>query len=626
MKELLKNQRGSLGIALVIAIIAVLSGVSLSSVAFRDLHSARLQLDAVQQFHILRSEFDRGSAVASIFQGMEEPPPYVTLPLRRVNLNFGKNRTQYTAKTKLNTYTEFAQTGHLIRSLITAVRGAGHLISTETVSPVKRYGENFIQSLQTLAIFHYFTDVDKAIDNVPGNIRFFGADFVHGRVHSNTDIWIRNFGGWPTFTGLVTTSGVIRVFPGGGQSFPEDEIFLGGLIEEYPRVVFDPTAELVRANGLRPFGSTEYDDRIAFVTVNGTAFESWIGNIETENVQYEVYDSYPPYGPIGSVIAVSTFARKDTVWAPGPSGVVNNSSVFVPYELWISGSFATGQTWGSARNVYLKDDLTYTNTTVGHPPDGGNPDLPGYPQYPVNNSDYTGIISEQSIYIQYGYMHPQNEIRYKPNTNSIYIYAALCAMGEDDGPNEHDIHINSGIVTFQYQFPKGSTPAQMWQGQFYEDIDLHLNRYPTSAFNPWPPGLDYPWYNPLWPEPGPIFQPLPGAYFAAIPNPHGAPSVNFLRGDINLYGSIAQRHRGYVRRSGGTDFDNGFWDIENGVFGRHTGSPSGYNKEYYFDKRFENIGPPDFPLVRFEGYESDELMQLGYKRLSTTFRNPPANF
>ncbi len=620
MIELLKSQKGSFGIAIVVAIIAILSGASLSSVAFRDLHSMRIQLDSIQQFHILRSEFHRGRLVASVYVEMDLPPPITILPDRNISINFGSHRTRYTARTKLNTYEEFGQTGFLIRSLISAARGSGQAVTQEMRSPVKKYGEHFIQDLATLAIFHYFSDVDRAIDNVPGNIRFFGQDFVHGRVHSNTDIWIRDFGGWPTFTGLVTTSGVVRVYPGGGTNFPEEEIFLGGLIENYPRVAFDPTADLIRANGLRPFGSTEEDNKIAFVNLEGGGFDSWVGTIEETLEEFPIYDSYPPYGPIGNQTGVNNVVIRDTTWTTGPSWQVTNQSVWVPYELWISGTVAGGQSWGSPYNVYIKDDLLYYSTEAGDPPDGGDPNQPGYPQYPVNNTDYLGIISEKSIFIQYGYKDPIDEVRYKPNTDDIYIYGALCAMGEDTGPNQYGIHVDAGIFTFQYQFPKGSTPAQVFQGQFYENIDLYRFRYPTSPFEPWPPGLDYPWYNPLWPEPGPVFG------HPAIPNPHGAPTVVYLRGDINLFGSIAQRFRGFVRRSGGEDYDTGFWHIEEGMFGRHTGMPSGYNKEYYFDKRFETVGPPDFPLVKFEGYETEELMELGFKTLSTKFKSPPANF
>jgi hypothetical protein len=614
MYKMIRNQKGSLSIALVITIISLLSGLSLSSIAFRDLRSMRLQLDGTQQFHLLRSEVNRGKLVASVYQNVNHPPQLTTLPLRNVPVDFGSHRTLYTAKTKLNIHEDFSRSGYLIRSLITADRGSGSLISEDTKSPVKRYGENFIHSLKTLAVFHYFSDIDRALDDLEGNIRFFGMDVVNGRVHSNTDIWIsRSGGGWPTFLGLVTTSGVVRVHPGGESNYPRDQVFQGGLHENYPKIVFDPTAELIRANGRKPFGVNELDNHIAFVTVEGQSFQSYVGQIIPSNKLLPVHSSYPPYGAVGDTIAWNTLM--DTLWTVGPSGTLNSQSVWVPYELWISGNFKGKQSWGSAGNIYLKDDLTYWNTPPGQAPDNE--------LYP-NTEDYLGIISEKSIYIQYGYTHPVNRIRHKPNTNNIYIYAALCAMGEDGEPNQYGIHVNAGIFTFQYQFPKGSTPAQMWQGEWYDNIDLHRYQFPTSPHTPWPPGLDYPGYNPLWPEAGAVFDHPP------IPNPHGAPSIVFLRGDINLFGSIAQRRRGYVRRSGNPDTDtnndNPLWDIEEGIYGRHTGQASGYNKNYTFDTRFEEIGPPDFPFIKFDDYESDDLMLIGYQTLSWKFKTPPASF
>jgi hypothetical protein len=614
------NQRGSIALAIVIAIIGALSGVSLASVAFRDSHSFRLQLDAIQEFHILRSEIGRARLITSSFEDMDNPPQQSTLPIRKINVTFGNHRTVYDVKTKIKAVSSFSEDNILIQSLVSAVRGSGILSSPGQASPIKKYSENFIKSLQTLAIFHYFSDIDRSPDDIPGNIRFYGADVVHGRVHSNSDIWIRQIGGgnnngWPTFYGLVSTAGEIKVYPGGGGNYPEDLVFREGLIENYPRIVFDPTAELVRQNGLRPFGSQETDDKIAYVTVDGSSFESWIGTKTPAGIeQYEIYDSYPPYGPVGNPIGLNTITIIDTIWTAGPTGSVNNRSVFVPYELWISGTFAGKQTWACADNIYLKNDITYFSTTPGLPPDGGPENL-----HPVNTQDYLGIISEESILIQYGHRDPTDpdSLRQKPNTSSIYIYGAICGMGDGE-----DDPYGDGIFTFQYHFPKGSTPDQMIGEIMWEKIDLHRFKYPTSAFNPWPPGLDYPWYNPLWPEAGPAVPPVIA--------PAGSPTVTYLRGTINLFGSVAQRRRGYVRRSGNPDVDNGIWDIENNIFGAAPnnigGGPSGYDKDYLFDTRFEDVGPPDFPLVKFEGYESDELMDLGYATLSWVFKKPPNNF
>ncbi len=621
MLRILKNQKGSIGIAIVVAIIAVLSGVSLSSVAFRDTLNYRVQLDAVQELHLLRTEIGRGRLMVSTLEGLEFPPPLTVLPIRNISLNYGRNRTVYTARTKLRFLSggtgAMAQDGFKIESLISAVRGTGQIVTDELKSPVKRYGENHIRSLQTLAIFHYFSDKDLDASGEPGNIRFYGPDVVHGRVHSNTDIYIRQAGGgnnngWPTFHGLVSTAGKIRVFPGGGTNFPEEQIFRGGLIEEYPRVVFEGTAELVRRNGLKPFGSAESDERIYVITVDGASYSGYRGEIRTlETEDFPVYNSYPPYGPIGTQIAVNSIALKDTLWFPTVGDVGSNNSVWVPGELWLSGIFRGRQTWASSHNIYLKDNLRLEGTALGaYPDEGPNGDLT------PNTRDFLGILSEKHVLIQYGYMDPEDGIRKFPNTNSISIYAAVAAMGKGNGNNHED-----GVFSFQYQFPKGSTPDQMYNGQFYTKIDLYRYRYPTSPQYPWPPQLDYPWYNPVWPQPGPNLNPRPN-----IPNPHGTRQVSFLRGNINLYGSVAQRRRGFVRRSGNVDFDNGIWALDDYIYGAPPNQPSGYDKNYYFDTRFEGTGPPDFPLVKFEGYTSDELMDLGYETVSWVFKKPPSNF
>jgi len=53
MFTVIRNNKGNIGIAIVLAIIAVLSGVSMASLAFRDTLSFRNQLDAFQQLHFL---------------------------------------------------------------------------------------------------------------------------------------------------------------------------------------------------------------------------------------------------------------------------------------------------------------------------------------------------------------------------------------------------------------------------------------------------------------------------------------------------------------------------------------------------------------------------------------------
>jgi hypothetical protein len=301
------REKGSIALAMAITIIAVLSGVSLVSVAFRDSNSFRNQLVAVQEFHYLRSEVERGRAAASGFEETTNLPSVLSLPVRKMRVEFGNYRKVYSATTTISLNKELAGTGYLIKTLISAATGIGDIAKTAQQSPVKRYGENLIKSFQTLAIFHCFSDSGLDHSGIPGNFHFSGLDVVHGRMHSNSDIYIRQTGG---------------------------------------------------GNNL----------------------------------------------------------------------------------------------------------------------------------YPVNSRDYFGLVSEKQIIIQYGHRDSVDSLRYKPNTNNIYVYGALCALGKANGQ---------------------------------------------------------------------------------------------------------------------------LWDLVNHIYGRHTGQPSGYDKDYNFDTRFEQVGPPDYPIVRYKGFESNELMDLG---------------
>ncbi len=631
---IIRNEKGNIGIALVVVLVAIMSGVSLASVAFRDTVGFRNQLDGIQQFHYIRSEVGRGRLAAGHLEGMDNPGTDNLLPVRRRSVEFGTHRTVYRARTRLSIWDDQGEKGFLIRTLTSAVRGDEDTAAPDLQSQSQRYAENRIRSLQSLAIFHYFSDIDEERDGVAGNIRFFAGDIIYGRVHSNTDIWIRQ-NSWPTFHGLVSTAGEIRVFPGGGTDYPTDQIFRGGLIEHYRRIVFDPNANAVRNKGRYPLGSNEDDDSIAYVTIEGTSYNILIGEVEIDEPtnedewiegvnQFTIYDSYPPYDAVGDSIYYNRIAMPDTTWRDGPSGSIVGTSAFIPMELWISGEVTGSQTWASSHDIYIKDDITYTNTQVGLRPDGI--DGSGNQTLPVNSTDYFGLISEESIWIQYGHFSPEDSVRLRPNTDDIYMYGAYCAVGQGTETWE------DGIFTFQYQFPKGSTPPQYSMGEWFRYIDLHRFHYPTTSSTPWPLGLDYPWYNPLWPEPGEIYG-FPGFQFT--PNPHNAPMIVKLRGEINLFGSIAQRRRGYVRRSGNPDFDTGLWDIDNSIEPTSPpryGSPApaigatGYDKRYHFDNRFERRSPPHFPLVIFEGYDTDELMDLGYLTLRWEFKNPPSSF
>jgi hypothetical protein len=119
------------------------------------------------------------------------------------------------------------------------------------------------------------------------------------------------------------------------------------------------------------------------------------------------------------------------------------------------------------------------------------------------------------------------------------------------------------------------------------------------------------------------------------------------RGTIHLWGSIAQRRRGYVHRNvSDSEYPNpgGIWNIPIDFCGgpsgvpytdpilgfnmqginapnTTTGSAVGYStKDYHFDNRFSFVTPPDFPEVHVKGgltpFESEAWI----------FRRPPQSF
>ncbi|MBN2830064.1 MAG: hypothetical protein JXR56_07070, partial [Candidatus Cloacimonetes bacterium] len=140
----------------------------------------------------------------------------------------------------------------------------------------------------------------------------------------------------------------------------------------------------------------------------------------------------------------------------------------------------------------------------------------------------------------------------------------------------------------------------------------------STGQNVWPGTLDYPFYNPLWPELLPYRE----------------------RGTIYLFGSVAQRRRGYVHRSDSANANRtGVWDFWDetmtGIpkYGALVGaqqlphSPSatgtqgeGYSKDYRFDKRFEIYQPPFYPSVHVERGLSP------YDPKSFRFKKPPTVF
>jgi len=121
-----------------------------------------------------------------------------------------------------------------------------------------------------------------------------------------------------------------------------------------------------------------------------------------------------------------------------------------------------------------------------------------------------------------------------------------------------------------------------------------VNSYPNAGPNfVYPDGTDIPWYNPIWPE----------------PSTSVGEDVFYYDGrNARIYGAIAQRRRGFIRRSGTDPYNHPNpldTDEELYHYGR-THNPTGYDKEYYYDRRFLFEQPPDYPEI-YRGWGSNDI-------------------
>jgi len=493
---------------------------------------------------------------------------------------------------------------------------------------------------KNLTDYMYFTDTEKS-ENEDGGpqaaiLKFWGQDELDGPVHSNDHIWIQQVGGWPTFHGLVTTAGRIMDFSTGHYavySAPMDDIFLGGFTEEVSPIDFNPSADLIRQNGI-PLGYDDVD--IIYVKLSDGGFESMFGEIVQTGIDtFNVYSWFPHNAALANYVVnngdnwyedsdhiyTNTITHYDTIWTTGPSFPVMNQSVWVnEAELWIEGEVYGAQTWASADTIFIVGDITYANTVPGESPD--DPDNP-------NISDYFGLVSEKKILIKYKHKDPFNDMEIRDdNCNNVMLYGVYAAIGYGD----ENIYGNmachyDGIITYEYQHPHGSTPNFTALSPYntlldtlYTNIDLHkyifpqdslvipeisgfnlhggemiingtcgfpyesniyINSYPN--INPddyeYPYGTDYPWYNPVWPE--------------------SSDDIVFERGDLTLFGSFIQRRRGAIHRSGYDPYNHpgdNEWDMDEYHFDGTHGS-TGYGKDYHYDSRLAFTQPPDFPMT-----------------------------
>lgn len=603
-------------VAMVLAVLGITSGLTFTSLAMKQAVGFGFDYDYLEGMHLLRSEAKRCHKYVEL-TGLTSGT--LTTPAKAVYIASSHMRKTYTLKSKIETtaVTEATAGGasddagtYLAKSLITSRHGKGSASMWQSdESIVKTYGEHYLRK-RTFAEFMYFTDNDSSTNDTP--VYFFGPDVLYGKVHSNSDIWLKQAGGgnnnnWPTFYGKVTTSGHINSYSG---TPPWDSVFLGGYQEEYYTYEYPPEASTLKDAAHR-FGVENANDLIYMVEVNGTSgiiTQGRITNVNRESAH--VFNPYPPAGAPNTQLFTNHYSIWDTTWTS--AGTVNpaSQSIFCWNNLWIQGEFRGMQTIGSADTIYLIGDILLAGTEPGNAPD----------ESPVNKQDIVGIVSEKSILIKYGHRDPSDSLRYHnncgPATDGIFIYAALCALGA--GENSY----TDGVFSFEYQRPHGSTPSFVYQNQLYNNIDLHRRRYPQTTAEPWPGEIDYPLYNPLWPERAPYKE----------------------RGTIHLWGAVAQRRRGFVHRS---PYDtehpsNGVWNIPIDYTGASansvvndqvlgialaaidypgaSGTGVGYAKNYHFDKRFLTRSPRDFPEVNLRGGS------MPLESESWVLRRAPRNF
>ncbi|MCF7858892.1 MAG: hypothetical protein K9N07_06140 [Candidatus Cloacimonetes bacterium] len=761
-KLLLKDINNNIGsvlvmvVAVMLGVVAVASSASLMVITGHNQLDTQYSHDKIQEELLLRSEATRlHLAIEHNSTG--------ALPNRTVEIVEPNRKTTYyiTSRGKhiiIDSFMGLAtEQAYAIQSLVSAKRERS--VVRSYYSPVKRYSERLIKN-KSLAEYQYFTDIE-ASENADGGyaaalVKFYGADDLYGPVHSNDDIWIQQSGGWPTFHDMVTTSGRIMDEATGSyavDSAPMDDIFLGGYAEEVPEIIFNPTADLIRQNGMQ----VGEDMDIVYVKLSDGGFESMFGEIVFTGVDtFGVYSWYPHTADLANYVVnnggnwfedsnhlwTNHVANYDTIWTVGASFQVNNQSIWVgDAELWIEGEVYGAQTWASADTVYVVGDITYANTVPGSEPD--DPDN-------INPSDYFGLVSEKKILIRYKHKDPFNDMMIRDdNCNDVMLYGAYAAIGLGDESLYGVMACHyDGIFSFQYQHPHGSTPdfialspyiydtftfnlydsgGDGWDGaemdilingevvldditcfnsfishsitvnngdiietaytsgntddeityelldgdgnvvaadgpnpgpgiiyqalleadtdSLYTYIDLHkfifppngmvppgvegfnlhggnpmingtcgfpyesmqyINSYPNSGPGyAYPYGTDYPWYNPVWPE--------------------SSDNIVFERGDLFIFGAIAQRRRGFVHRSGGDPYNHpgdNQWEMDEYHYDGTHGS-TGYNKDYKYDKRLLYVQPPDFPQI-YEGWGETTL--TAFEKQSWFYKAPPADF
>jgi hypothetical protein len=211
-KKFLNNNQGIAGNLLLAMILVFVTGASITAflnLTHDDKNRTQWLQDKFQQELFLRSETTR-----------------INLMLDKQLHNFPERRVVINSPDRIATYIINHQEIERQNDGPTSLRRVGSMCVTlngqrtmsthlSTQSPMLTYVEKFARR-SSLAQYLYFTDKEISdITNVPGGpgaaVRFDGRDVLHGPVHSNDDIWIRNInGGWPRFHNMVTTAGGLR--------------------------------------------------------------------------------------------------------------------------------------------------------------------------------------------------------------------------------------------------------------------------------------------------------------------------------------------------------------------------------------------------------------------------------
>jgi hypothetical protein len=623
------NEKGNLSLALALCIISVLSSVTLALVSSNSNSRFIRDMEYLQESILERSEVERAFSVLEHNLDLDTD---MRLPSRRIIVNGIPYARAYDTYSEIivDEVTDSNGTPRTHYNLKGYAQSRGWNNNSPNLTRITRYTDAEVTRL-SIAGFLYYSDNERSTNNTFA--RFWGNDVLYGRVHSNSDIVIQNGGNnqyngpWPCFFGKVTTSGLITWLTSAG---PLDQIFRDGYEENVSPIEFPSIATEVRMYSI-PISP---DGDILLVRSLGASTETYLAVITYSNIDtlYNlVVDSdiwtdsegiYHPYDLVRDRTAVNLITHRDTVWSsytltcpPGGAIMVDGP------QLWLEGEFTGAQTWACADTLYITGNIALSGTEIGDPPD----DLTG-----MNDTDYVGIVSEKSILIKYGmpdvFAGPLDNGYYPrrhPNSDDIYIYAALCALGDGEGNPNYD-----GVLSFEYQHPHAST-APLAGVDIYDPVldtvftnqcvaypDLQgmssVNGYQPTGYgsilpyngvseqNNWPGDLDYPFYNPLYPE-----------------NLSDVTQYAGNRGTIHLFGSIAQRRRGFVHRSNFSNLnrEQNIWMFNSPEImsipqygGDCPTTGEGYNTIYRHDKRFDLQAPPYLP-------RSNQLIFVDYNKV-----------